>query len=72
MARACRAERAGGTVYRWVGTPNLWGEVGYHRYTDGSVGSSLSVVRWWGDVGVSLNYRKGGDFQFAGLTLSFP
>ena len=65
-------ERAGGTVYRWVGTPNLWGEVGYNRYTDGSVGPSLSVVRWWGDVGVSLNYRKGGNFQFAGLTLSFP
>ena len=30
------------------------------------------MVRWWGDVGVSLNYRKGGNFQFAGLTLSFP
>ena len=65
-------DQAGSAVYRWVGTPNLWAELGWHRYTDGSAGPAFSVVRWWSDVAVGLNYRRGGTHQYAGLSMSFP
>ena len=59
-------------IYRWVGSPSLWAELGWQRYTDGSTGPAMSLVRWWGDVGVSMNYRKGGNAQFAGVSVNFP
>ena len=65
-------DRSGSTLYRWVPAPGLWLEGGYQRYTDGSAGPSFTLTRWWGDLGVSLSYRKGNESQFAGLALSFP
>ena len=70
-------DQAGSAIYRWAGTPGLWAEAGWQRYTDGSQGPSLSVVRWWGDLGVQMNYRRGQygggrSQQFAGLEFIFP
>lgn len=58
--------------YRWVQSPNTWLEAGYQAYSDGSRGPALSMTRWFGDVGLQLFYRKGGERQFAGLELSIP
>jgi hypothetical protein len=63
---------SGGATYRWASWSDVWVEGGWQRYTDGSSGPSLSISRWWGDVGLHLNYRRGGDRQYAGLEFSFP
>ena len=59
-------------LYRWVASPTLWAEAGWQRYTDGSGGPSLALTRWWGDVGLQMFYRKGGNWQFAGLEVVLP
>ncbi len=59
-------------AYRWVQSPTTWFEAGYQAYSDGTRGPALSMTRWFGDVGVQVFYRKGGDRQFAGLELSIP
>jgi len=59
-------------TYRYVHSPTTWLEGGVHQYTDGSRGPSLTLTRWFGDVGVHLLYRKGGSRQFAGLEFSIP
>lgn len=58
--------------YRLMLSPSSWIEAGAQRYTDASQGPSIEWNRWFGDVGVQLFYRKGGDRQFAGLQLNFP
>ena len=65
-------DRALSASYRRMLTPTMWAEVGLQRYSNGSSGPSLEWTRWFGDVGVQLFYRKGGERQFAGLQLSFP
>jgi hypothetical protein len=65
-------DRALAASYRRMLTPTMWLEAGVQRYSDGSTGPSVEWTRWFGDVGVGLFYRKGGDHQFAGLQLSFP
>jgi len=66
------ADIAGAASYRWVGTPNLWAEVGLQRYTDGSSGPTAVVSRWWGDVGTHLFYRRGGSRQYVGIEFTVP
>ena len=66
------SEATGSAIYRWVGSPNLWAELGLQRYTDGTAGPSMAVTRWWGDVGTHLFYRRGGSKQFVGIEVSFP
>lgn len=66
------AEIAGAASYRWVGTPNLWAEVGLQRFTDGSTGPTAVVSRWWGDVGTHLFYRRGGSRQYVGIEFTVP
>lgn len=58
--------------YRWVASPTTWIEAGLQQYSDGSRGPSLVFTRWFGDVGVHVFYRRGGDVQFAGLEFSLP
>lgn len=58
--------------YRRLLTSNMWLEAGLQRYSDGSHGPSVEWVRWFGDVGVQIFYRKGGQAQFAGMQLNFP
>lgn len=65
-------DRALAASYRHMLTPTMWLEAGEQRYSDGSTGPSVEWTRWFGDVGVQLFYRRGGDHQFAGLQLSFP
>jgi len=65
-------DRALAASYRRMLTPTMWLEAGVQRYSDGSTGPSVEWTRWFGDVGVGLFYRKGGERQFAGLQLSFP
>lgn len=65
-------DRALAASYRHMLSPAMWLEPGVQRYSDGSTGPSVEWTRWFGDVGVALFYRKGGDHQFAGLQLSFP
>jgi hypothetical protein len=66
------AELAAAASYRWVGSPNLWAEIGLQRYDDGSAGPTAVVSRWWGDVGTHLFYRKGGWRQYVGIEFSVP
>ena len=65
-------DRALAVSYRRMLTPTMWLEAGEQLYSDGSWGPSLEWTRWFGDVGVGLFYRRGGEVQFAGLQLSFP
>jgi hypothetical protein len=65
-------DRAFAASYRHMLTPVMWLEAGVQRYSDGSNGPSIEWNRWFGDVGVQLYFRKGGERQFAGLQLSFP
>ncbi len=65
-------ELAAAASYRWVGSPNLWAEVGLQRFDDGSAGPTAVVSRWWGDVGTHLSYRKGGWRQYVGIEFSVP
>lgn len=58
--------------YRRMVTPTMSFEAGVQRYNDGSSGPSFEWNQWFGDVSLQLNYRRGGDRQFAGLQLSFP
>lgn len=62
----------GAATYRFQANERTVVEGGVQQYTDGSAGPSLMLTRWFGDVGVHLFYRKGGDRQFAGLELSVP
>ena len=65
-------DRALAVSYRRMLTPTMWLEAGEQLYSDGSWGPSLEWTRWFGDMGVGLFYRRGGEVQFAGLQLSFP
>ena len=67
-----RGDRAFAAHYRHMLTPTMWLEAGAQRFSDGSTGPSLEWNRWFGDVGVQVFYRKGGNNQFAGLQLNFP
>jgi hypothetical protein len=58
--------------YRRMLSPTMSFEAGVQRYNDGSSGPSFEWNQWFGDVSLQLNYRRGGDRQFAGLQLSFP
>ena len=66
------ADFSGAASYRWVGSPNLWAEVGLQRFTDGSSGPTAVVSRWWGDVGTHLFYRRGGSTQYVGIEFTLP
>jgi Exopolysaccharide biosynthesis protein YbjH len=59
-------------TYRWVAQPSAWFEAGLQQYSDGTQGPTLGFTRWFGDVSVNLNYRRGGNAQFVGLDISFP
>jgi hypothetical protein len=59
-------------TYRWVAQPSTWLEAGVQQYSDGTQGPTIGFTRWFGDVSVNLNYRRGGNAQFAGLDITFP
>jgi hypothetical protein len=59
-------------TYRWVAQPSTWLEAGLQQYSDGTQGPTLGFTRWFGDVSLNLNYRRGGNAQFVGLDISFP
>jgi Exopolysaccharide biosynthesis protein YbjH len=65
-------DRALSGTYRHMLTPAMWLEAGVQQYTDGSKGPTVEWTRWFGDLGVQLFYRKGGERQFAGLQLNIP
>ncbi|MDD2808161.1 YjbH domain-containing protein [Rhodoferax sp.] len=65
-------DRAGAASYRHMLSPTMWLQAGAQRYSDGSTGPSVEWNRWFGDVGVQLFYRKGGNAQFAGFQLNIP
>ena len=59
-------------AYRWKISPVTWVEGGLNAYTDASRGPSVVLTRWFGDVALNMQFRKGGNNSFVGLDLSFP
>lgn len=59
-------------AYRWKISPLTWIEGSLNAYTDASRGPSVVLTRWFGDVAMNMQFRKGGNNSFVGLELSFP
>lgn len=51
---------------------NLFTEVQTGRYWANDTGTTLSLKRYFNNIGVSLYYKKGEEGSFAGLSLSIP
>jgi hypothetical protein len=66
------ATQAFSASYRWQWQSDTWIEGALHRYTDGSTGPALGFTRWFDDVALSLQVRRGGDHTFGVLELSLP
>ena len=71
-ATAPKFQDAWSAAYRWKISPVTWVEGGLNAYTDASRGPSLALTRWFGDVAVNMQFRKGGNNSFVGIELNFP
>jgi hypothetical protein len=67
-----KVEYAAAASYRWRFSSSTWVDAGLNGYNGGDKGPSIAVTRWFGDVGLNMFARKGGNNTFVGLELSFP
>jgi hypothetical protein len=67
-----RVRYAASAAYRWRLNSSTWVEAGLNGYRGRDTGPSLAVTRWFGDVGLNMFARRGGNNTFVGLALSFP